>query len=264
MINNFNFPEGVKWSLNYTSGPDFFSDDFKFTNANGLFHYYKGSIIKYLDISNATSAGSMFYYCDNLSTVPQLDTSNVTDMSSMFYGCSNLLSIPQLNTSKVTRMYNMFYNCDKLTTIPQLDTSNVTNMSSMFNDCGNLITIPQLDTSKATDISYMFQGCSRLMSIPLLDCSKVTSAYNILNPSYYGDHIYLTYMGGFKNIKVNFDIQKAPNLTVQSLMNVINNLYDFRANGESTTKTLTLGTTNLNKLTDEQKAVAVNKGWSLN
>ena len=71
-------------------------------------------------------------------------------------------------------------------------------------------------------------------------------------------------MGGFKNIKVDFDIQKAPNLTVQSLMNVINNLYDFRANGESTTRTLTLGTTNLNKLTDEQKAVATNKGWNLN
>ena len=264
MINNFNFPEGVKWSLNYTSGTDFFSDDFKFTNAVGLFPYYKGSIIKYLDTSNVTNMNSMFYYCDNLLTVPQLDTSNVIDMRSMFYHCSNLLSIPQLNTSKVTNMYNMFYNCNKLINIPQLDTSNVTNMSNMFYDCSNLLSIPQLNTSNVTDITYMFQGCSRLVSIPLLDCGKVINARSILNPSYYGDHIYLTDMGGFKNIKVDFDIQKAPNLTVQSLMNVINNLYDFRANGDSTTtKTLTLGTTNLNKLTDEQKAVATNKGWSL-
>ena len=109
----------------------------------------------------------------------------------------------------------------------------------------------------------MFRGCSSLVSIPLLDCGKVTSTYNILNPSYYGDQVHLTYMGGFKNIKVDFDIRKAPNLTVQSLMNVINNLYDFVGNGESTTRTLKLGTTNLNKLTDEQKAVATNKGWSL-
>ena len=264
MINNFNFPEGVKWSLNYTSGPDFFSDDFKFTNADNLFYNYTGSVVKYLDISNATSARSMFYYCDNLITIPQLDTSNVTKMDSMFYHCSSLLTIPQLNTSKVTNMYNMFYNCDKLITIPQLDTSNVTNMSSMFSDCGNLITIPQLNTSNVTNISYMFRGCSRLVSVPLLDCGKVTSTYNILNPSYYGDHIYLTDMGGFKNLKVDLDIQKAPNLTVQSLMNVINNLYDFRANGDSTTtRTLQIGTTNLNKLTDDQKAVATNKGWSL-
>ena len=239
MINNFNFPEGVKWSLNYTNGPDFFSDDFKFSTADKLFYYYTGSIIKYLD------------------------TSNVTNMYNMFYGCSNLLSIPQLDTSKVTDMSYMFYDCNKLTTIPQLNTSNVTNLNSIFQDCGNLLSIPQLDTSNVTNISYMFQGCIYLRSIPLLDCSKVKSAYDILNPSYYGDQVHLTYMGGFKNLKVNLDIQKAPNLTVQSLMNVINNLYDFRANGESTTKTLTLGTTNLNKLTDEQKAVATNKGWSL-
>ena len=215
MINNFNFPEGVKWSFNYVSGPDFFSDDFKFSTAEKLFYYYTGSIIKYLDISNATSARNMFYGCGNLISIPQLDTSNVTTLNSIFYGCSNLLSIPQLNTSNVT------------------------------------------------NISYMFQGCIYLKSIPLLDCSNVTRAYDILNPSYYGDQVHLTYMGGFKNIKVDFDIRKAPNLTVQSLMNVINNLYDFRANGESTTKTLQLGTTNLNKLTDEQKAVAVNKGWNL-
>ena len=264
MINNFNFPVGVKWSLNYTSGPDFFSDDFKFTNADRLFYNYTGSVVKYLDISNATSARSMFYYCENLITIPQLDTSNVTDTNYMFYHCSNLLTIPQLNTSNVTNMYSMFYNCDKLVTIPQLDTSKVTNMNAMFSDCENLITIPQLDTSNVTNMSSMFRSCPRLVSIPLLDCGKVTSSGSILNPSYYGDHIYLTDLGGFKNLKVDFDIQKAPNLTVQSLMNVINNLYDFRANGESTTRTLTLGTTNLNKLTDEQKAVATNKGWSLN
>ena len=263
MINNFNFPEGVKWSLNYTSGPDFFSDDFKFSTAEELFYYYTGSVIKYIDISDATSARNMFYSCGNLITIPQLNTSNVTDMYNMFYGCSNLLSIPQLDTSKVRDMSYMFYNCTKLTTIPQLDTSNVTTLNSIFYGCSDLLSIPQLDTSNVTNISYMFRGCIYLRSIPLLDCSKVTRAYDILNPSYYGDQVHLTYMGGFKNIKVDFDIQKAPNLTVQSLMNVINNLYDFRANGETTTKTLTLGTTNLNKLTDEQKAVAVNKGWNL-
>ena len=263
MINNFNFPEGVKWSLNYTNGPDFFSDDFKFSTADKLFYYYTGSIIKYLDTSNVTNMYNMFYGCSNLLSIPQLDTSNVTNMYNMFYGCSNLLSIPQLDTSKVTDMSYMFYDCNKLTTIPQLNTSNVTNLNSIFQDCGNLLSIPQLDTSNVTNISYMFQGCIYLRSIPLLDCSKVKSAYDILNPSYYGDQVHLTYMGGFKNLKVNLDIQKAPNLTVQSLMNVINNLYDFRANGESTTKTLTLGTTNLNKLTDEQKAVATNKGWNL-
>ena len=263
MINNFNFPEGIKWSLNYVSGPDFFSDDFKFSTAEKLFYSYSGSVVKYLDTSNVTDMYYMFSNCKNLITIPQLDTSNVTNMNSMFYYCDNLLTIPQLDTSNVTNMSSMFYYCSKLVTIPQLNTSKVTNMGYMFNSCSNLITIPQLDTSKVTNMGGMFSSCTKLKSIPLLDCSKVEVTGSMFNPSYYGDQIYLTDLGGFKNLKVDLDIRKAPNLTVQSLMNVINNLYDFRANGSTTTRTLKLGTTNLNKLTDEQKAVATNKGWSL-
>jgi len=112
-------------------------------------------------------------------------------------------------------------------------------------------------------MGYMFYNCSKLRSVPLLDCSKVTYTGTMFNPTYQSNQSDLVDLGGFKNLKVNLDIQKLPNLTVQSLMNVINNVYDFRANGETTTRTLTLGTTNLNKLTDEQKAVATNKGWSL-
>ena len=49
------------------------------------------------------------------------------------------------------------------------------------------------------------------------------------------------------------------NLTHDSLMNVINEAGDVTSNPQ----TLTLGTTNLNKLTDEEKAIATNKGWTL-
>ena len=177
---------------------------------------------------------------------------------------STFSTVPDIfDFSKVTDMYRMFFDCLSLTTIPQMNTSNVTNMNGMFEYCNKLTTIPQIDTSNVTDMSYMFSSCNMLESVPLLDCSKVTSTSSMFNPSYLSDHVNLTDMGGFKNLKIDFDIQKAPNLTVQSLMNVINNLYDFLGNGETTTRKLTLGTTNLNKLTDEQKAVATNKGWVL-
>ena len=149
-------------------------------------------------------------------------------------------------------------------TVPDVfDFNNVTTLESMFQSCEKLTTIPQFDSSKVIDMGFMFYGCNALESIPLLDCSKVKSAGSMFNPSYLGNHRNLTDLGGFKNLRVGLDIQTAPNLTVQSLMNVINNLYDFVGNGSTTTKTLTLGTTNLNKLTDEQKAVATNKGWQL-
>ena len=232
--------------------------EFMFSGCNSL------TTIPQLDTSKVTVMSSMFNDCKSLTTIPLLDTSNVTDMYTMFEGCKMLNSIPSLNTSKVNTMYGMFLGCESLTNIPLLNTSNVNDMGYMFVDCSLLTTIPQLDTSNVTNMSYMFTRCLKLKSLPLLDASNVT------NISYmFGDTnvtlTLLTDLGGFKNLKVSFlyGLNRLPNLTVQSLMNVINNLYDFVGNGSTTTRTLTLGTTNLNKLTAEQKAVATNKGWVL-
>ena len=190
-----------------------------------------------------------FKYC------PFFDTSNVTDMSSMFSGCSSLISIPKIDTSNVTNMKYMFSYCRSLTTIPALDTSNVTTMESMFYWCKLLTTIPPLDTSKVTSMESMFYGCNLLTSIPLIDTSNVTT----MDSMFYTCSS-LAYLGGFKNlhISVTFNfLDQCPNLTVESLMNVINNL--ARVSGKS----LKFGSTNLGKLTAEQKAIATNKGWTL-
>ena len=242
-------------------------DIFDFNNVTDMSNMFMScellTTIPQFDSSKVTNMSYMLNNCINLQSIPLLNTSNVTDMSSMFRECSKLTTIPQLDTSNVTNMNWMFLGCELLTTIPQLDTSKVTNMNNMFKYCTSLTTIPPLNTSNVTDISNMFYNCGALESIPLLDCGNVTRAGIIINPNHIGDQIHLTDMGGFKNIKVWFDIQKAPNLTVQSLMNVINNLYDFIGNGESTTSSVRMGETNLTKLTDEQKAVATNKGWEL-
>ena len=70
----------------------------------------------------------------------------------------------------------------------------------------------------------------------------------------------MTYLGGFKNLHVPVTsgfLDQCPNLTVESLMNVINNL--------STVYKLELkfGSINLSKLTAQQIAIATNKGWTL-
>ena len=262
----FQLFDGIKLGgSTFSTVPDVF-DFSKVTDMSDMFSMCESlTTVPQLDTSSATNMNGMFGACWVLQSIPLLNTSNVTNMRYMFTQCESLTTVPQLDTSNVTDMRNMFNGCSSLTTIPLLNTSNVTFMGGMFNRCSSLTTIPQLETSKVTNIMHMFDGCSALESIPLLDCGNVTRAGEIINPAYEADQIHLTDMGGFKNIKVSFDIQRAPNLTVQSLMNVINNLYDFRVNGDSTTtQTLTLGTTNLDKLTDEQKAVATNKGWSLN
>ena len=215
-----------------------------------------------LDTRNVQQMSYMFLNCSSLTSVPQMVTSSVTDMRYMFNGCSSLTSVPQMDTKNVTNMGDMFYGCSSLTSVPQMDTSSVTSMYEMFSGCSSLTSVPQMDTSSVNSMNYMFNYCYSLTSIPLLDCSSVASTST---PFGYINLNKLTDLGGFKDLKVSWSnnfLERVPNATVASLMNVINNLYDLTANGLSG-KTLKFGTTNLNKLTDEQKAVAINKGWTL-
>lgn len=60
------------------------------------------------------------------------------------------------------------------------------------------------------------------------------------------------------NLGANLSLSDSPKLTHDCLVELINNLQTV-----TSTKTLTLGSTNLAKLTDAEKQVATNKGWTL-
>ena len=156
------------------------------------------------------------------------DTSNVTTMNNMFHSCTNLTTIPLLNTINVTLMSRMFAGCTSLTTIPLLNTSNVTGINMMFYGCTNLTTIPELDVSKVTTFSDTFYHCSNLKSILMT------------------------------GMKEPFNISASTKFERTDLVTILNNLATV-----TTTKKLTMGATNLAKLTDEDKAIATNKGWTL-
>jgi len=210
------------------------------------------NILKYGDTSNVTNMSYMFYSCSNLTTIPSLDTSNVTDMNSMFSSCSNLTTIPSFDTSNVTDMRYMFSSCSNLTTIPSFDTSNVTDMYSMFSYCSKLTSVPLLDTSNVTNMSYMFYRCSNLTTIPSFDTSNVTDMNSMFS---YCIKLTTIHM---KNMKVNFNISASTLFTRETLLEILNNLATV-----TSTQTLTMGNTNLAKLTDEDKVIATNKGWTL-
>lgn len=153
---------------------------------------------------------------------------------------------------------NMFDNITTLTkeqldtTIAEEDTSNVTDMGYMFQNCWSLKTIPSLDTSNVTNMSYMFRNCKLLTSIPVLNTSNVTDMSSMF---YACNSLETIHMVG---MKVNFDISASTLFTREALVEILNNLATV-----TTTKTLTMGRTNLAKLTDEDKAIATNKGWTL-
>ena len=249
-----------------------------------------------MNTQNVTNMQLMFFQCEKLSSVPALDTSNVINMNQMFNNCKSLSSVPALNTSNVTNMGLMFAGCESLTTVPLLNTSNVTEMGGMFSGCHSLVEIPTLDTSKGKFLDAMFAGCSSLKQIPLLNtksCTNINGMFEgctsletvpILDASNVGDisKIFkdcpsLVMLGGLKNLGMDYssayyihankreytlDLSYSPLLTHDSLMNIINNLYDIKSKGVKP-QTLQLGDTNKAKLTAEEIAIATNKGWNV-
>lgn len=157
------------------------------------------------------------------------DTANVTNMKSMFSNCLNLTTVPQLDTSNVTDMSFMFFGSKRLITVPQFDTSNVKIMNDMFGSCKDLENVPQFDASKVTNMDGMFYRCSYIHEIHMI------------------------------NINANLDISFSDWFTREALLEIIGNL-KAQTSG---TKTLEMGSTNLAKLTDEDKKIATDKGWTL-
>ena len=245
------------------------------TTIEGMFSKcYSLTTIPQLNTSNVTNMNNTFNGCGSLTTIPQLNTGNITNMHNMFYNCYSLKTIPQLDTNNVTNMNNMFYNCYSLKTIPQLDTNNVTNMDSMFYNCHSLTMIPQLNTGNVTNMSNMFVSCSSLETVPQLDTSNVTSIVNM-----FANCSSLKTLGGLLNLgqayktttsansySYKVDLSSSPKLTEQSLINILNNLYDIATKGCKTQQVI-LGSTNLAKLTSTEGqaalASATEKGWSI-
>lgn len=215
--------------------------------------------------SRVTNMGSMFEKCSSLTTVPLFDFSKMENMVRMFYDCTSLTTVPLFDTQNVTNMNSVFTNCTSLTTVPLYNTSKVTTVAYLFNGCSSLTEVPHLDTSKATDVGSMFNGCKSLTEVPLFDFSNVTTITYFFG---FSELKNITTLGGFKDLKIdwndNYGLAKCPNLTYESVMNVINNLYDFRGNGdEATTKTIKFHSNSLALLSDDDKAIASMRGWVL-
>ena len=225
----------------------------------------------------------MFMSCHNLQYTTNIDpnsklyfqylsnTGNMTKMDKMFAYCGNLigvngkLSISYMKTDACTTMRSMFYQDIMLRVVPMFtSTSNVTDMGFMFWGCNDFDAFDcNYDMSKVTDIEGMFTN-STITSFTKnngpLDFSSVTNATD----AFKGCTNLIT-LAGFTGLKANLSLSDCP-LTVVSINNVINKMYDFTGNGvipSSEQGTLTLGATNLAKLSDEEKAVATNKGWTL-
>jgi hypothetical protein len=196
--------------------------------------------------------GQYLFYNYPLAVIPEIDTSNVTIFTGMFENCKNMVNPPTLNTSKAQLMVGMFKS-SAIVNAPELDTSNVirpSNMSyggttEMFYSCQSLVSVPEYDFGKNSQTYGMLKYCTKLTTLGgFLNYGKALDSTSALN----------TYTA--------LDLSSCTQLTHDSLMNVINKLYDIASAGYNTQK-LMLGNENKAKLTAEEIAIATNKGWTV-
>ena len=232
----------------------------------------------------------LFYLCSSLTEIIGIEnwnTSKVTNMGATFKACSSLITLDLSNwdTSNVTKLDGMFDGCTKLTSldVSGFHTSNVTTMKKMFNGCQSLtsLDLSAFDTSNMTDMQYMFSGCAALIELVGLS-DWDTSAVTNISRAFQSTPLTSLDLGGWvltnctaainawsfmydlesivfpSNLSVSFSIGQSFNLTADNVVEIFNKLVTV-----TTTQTATIGTNLLNKLTEEQIAIATNKGWTV-
>ena len=205
-----------------------------------------------------------------------------TSAEYMFYGCplSNI-DLSNINTDVITNYYYAFGSCTKLefdeNAFKNLVTSNCTNISYMFYGCrgfnnAETIKFPNWDTSNVTDFTSCLSGINTgQATAPSFDLSNwdMGNAKTIGNlfSNGYGTKIENVIWGynigkGFTSSSNRFSLRYMNELTRESILDAINKLYDFTSNGGSGGQ-LQISTTQLSKLTDEEKSIITNKGWTI-
>lgn len=219
------------------------------------------------DTSNVTSLRGAFASITNLEGVDfaEWDVSNVTDFYAMFDGSRkvNTIDVSKWDTSSAINMAWMFNgNNLKSLDVSNFNTSKVTTMFAMFSGSHSLtqLDISNFDTSNVLDFgrafSYWGTVCEEL-NISGLNLSKCTS----MDGTFMRSSFNVIRSDGLRlpNIDMsNIGLNDSTALTVDSIVGLLNALpqsdkgYSFQ-----------IGSDNIAKLSDEQKAIATNKGWTL-
>lgn len=198
------------------------------------------------------------------------DFEGITDMSSMFRNCQNLQTIPQIDTSNVTDVNSMFYTCNNLKTLPNNFNFGIcTNFSSMFNYTPSLTDFSFLGTwvfNPNASMDNMINNTNTTY-VPAIPCVGNTSYYQSAIFWSNGEFSKLTYFGGWIGRKYNVNkdqmLKKMPNLTYESCISILNNLYDFTGNGETPDSNQGKLKVHQNFLTTvgDEISIATSKGW---
>ena len=155
--------------------------------------------------------------------------------------------------SKITNLKQILIDCGVV-----LDFSKATTLDEVFSENSFITHLPTIDTRSASRFSALFYSASKLVEIEKLILKDDGSqSYNrAFNNLWLLENIVVE--GKFGE---NLPFAQSPLLTNDSVNSIINALKDY--SGTSNTRTLTLHADVKAKLTEEQIAIANQKGWTI-
>ena len=227
---------------------------------------------------SSNSCNQLFYVCNKLKKSPKIitqDGGKITDFYRMYYMCYELIEVPDFDMSG-GRTNQMFFRCENIENLDLFTISDTIggNAEEMFIGCKKLKKFADCSLIRitGTSISGMFNSCVSLTDIPAIDVSNATTITTFVSSCNS-----LTNFGGLINAGKAYTeatandssytiyFNSTPNITHESLMNLINGLYDLNltynvaGGGTLYTQQLILGDVNIAKLTAEEIAIATNK-----
>ena len=167
--------------------------------------------------------------------------------------------------------YNMFLFCnasaDSLNSKPidfsliadKFDFSQCQTASYTFQNCyiDNIYADFSNCSSLSNTFNHSYRGTTRNVTI------KVSKKTRFDNTFAYGEATTVSFTEDSVIGQNGLSLTRQTNLTHENLMSIINALYDYSEDTSGTVWKVTLGSTNLKKLTPDEIAMAEAKGWYL-
>lgn len=244
------FDDTLMWYFKNCTVGETGTDYFSSTSKGKTILFDKDTILAVTSQNLATNCPTIEKY-----EMPDNCTVEYLSLTHSFASCYNLKKARlnlnnQVNQIKTAFQQNYSLEDALLINCPDIDID-CTNMCSSCYSLKNFVAKPIL---RPTNTGVLFSSSYALEKMSGIDFKNITT-----NWSMYNCHN-LVIIENVANININFTLSNSTWLTHDSIMNLINAYVDLTG---QTTKTLTIGTKNLLKISDEEKAIAINKNVTL-
>lgn len=147
-----------------------------------------------------------------------------------------------------------------------LDTSQCTNFERAFR-YASFTSVPTIDTTNCDDLSYLFYYATKLVTIDKLilreDGSQIftNGSFNYCKALQNINEI-VGKIGG-NSLRFYGSSSNKSDLSHDTMINILNALMDKSSDTSGTEYVVQFGTRNLELLSEDEKRIATNKGWTL-